>query len=249
MLAQADFQRALALALGEFAEAWTIIGECAPVDRVDASHWGSGPQSFQVTLRHRVTGHLKVLGRRVTYEPGASVHPAVALSLIGAYRHGNAEPIRRYFEEIGVAAVTAADATHFFSRPAAAPSSHASADEPLEVLASGYAVGAAMSEPRAASSVSEIDETDAARSDLPQRTAASRPWSLGLRKPKSPVAVGGQAPPEIRPAPAIRRSLRVPTGVETRTPMLGRLRRELQIWYWRRGAGSGPDKEKWHARD
>ena len=48
------------------------------------------PQSFQVTLRHRVTGHLKVLGRRVTYEPGASVHPAVALSLIGAYRHGNA---------------------------------------------------------------------------------------------------------------------------------------------------------------
>ena len=179
MLAQADFQRALALALGEFAEAWTIVGECAPVDRVDASHWGSGPQSFQVTLRHRVTGHLKVLGRRVTYEPGASVHPAVALSLIGAYRHGNAEPIRRYFEEIGVAAVAAADTTHFFSRPAPTLSSNASADEPLEVLASSYAVGAAVSEPRAASSVSEIDETDTANSGLPQRTAASRPWSLG----------------------------------------------------------------------
>src|SRR5258707_1260437 len=104
MLAQADFQRALALALGEFAEAWTIVGECAPVDRFDASHWGSGPQTFQVTLRHRVTGHLKVLGRRVTYEPGASAHPAVALSLIGAYRHGNAEPIRRDFEEVGGAA-------------------------------------------------------------------------------------------------------------------------------------------------
>jgi hypothetical protein len=248
MLAQADFQRALALALGEFAEAWTIVGECAPVDRFDASHWGSGPQSFQVTLRHRVTGYLKVLGRRVTYEPGASVHPPVALSLIGAYRRGNAEPIRRYFEEIGVAAVTAADTTHFSSRPAAAPPSHASADEPLEVLASGYAVGAAMSEPRAASSVSEIDEADTASGGLPQRTAASRPWSLGLRKPKSPAS-GGQAPPEIRPAPAIRRSLRVRPGVETRTPMLGRLRRELQIWYWRRGAGSGQDKEKWHARD
>jgi hypothetical protein len=248
MLAQADFQRALALALGEFAEAWTIVGECSPVDRFDASHWGSGPQSFQVTLRHRVTGYLKVLGRRVTYEPGASVHPPVALSLIGAYRRGNAEPIRRYFEEIGVAAVTAADTTHFSSRPAAAPPSHASADEPLEVLASGYAVGAAMSEPRAASSVSEIDEADTASGGLPQRTAASRPWSLGLRKPKSPAS-GGQAPPEIRPAPAIRRSLRVPPGVETRTPMLGRLRRELQIWYWRRGAGSGQDKEKWHARD
>jgi hypothetical protein len=249
MLAQADFQRVLALALGEFAEAWTIVGECAPVDRFDASHWGSGPQSFQVTLRHRVTGHLKVLGRRVTYEPGASVHPAVALALIGAYRHGNAEPIRRYFEEIGVAAVTAADTTQFFSRPAAAPSSRAAADEPLEVLASRYAVGAAMSGPRAASSVSEIDEPDAASSGLPHRPAASRPWNLGLRKPKSPPAAGGQAPPEIRPAPAITRSLRVPPGVETRTPMLGRLRRELQIWYWRRGAGSGQDKEKWHARD
>ena len=46
MLAQADFQRALALALGEFAPAWTIVGECSPVDRLDASHWGSGPQSF-----------------------------------------------------------------------------------------------------------------------------------------------------------------------------------------------------------
>jgi len=104
MLAQADFQRALALALGEFAPAWAIVGDCAPVDRFDASHWGSGPQSFQVTLRHRVTGHLKVLGRRVAYEPGATVHPAVALSLVGAYRHGNSEPIRTYLEEIGVAA-------------------------------------------------------------------------------------------------------------------------------------------------
>jgi hypothetical protein len=247
MLAQADFQRALALALGEFAEAWTIVGECAPVDRVDASHWGSGPQSFQVTLRHRVTGHLKVLGRRVTYEPGASVHPAVALSLIGAYRHGNAEPIRRYFEEIGVAAVTAADATHFSSRPAAAPSSHASADEPLEVLASGYAVGAAMSEPRAASSVSEIDETDAAQRST-QRTAASRPWNLGLRKPKRPPAVGGQAPPEIRPAPAIRRSLRVPReSKRERRCSVGSdasFRSGTGV-----GAGSGQDKEKWHARD
>src|SRR5437773_4262289 len=131
MLSLADLERALALALGEFGPAWKIVGDCAPVDPFDPSHWDSGSQSFQVTLRHRVTGHLKVLGRRVAYEPSASVHPAVALSLIGAYRHGNAEPIRRYFEEIGVAAVTAADTTHFFSRPTAAPSSHASADEPL----------------------------------------------------------------------------------------------------------------------
>src|SRR6516162_4285942 len=150
MLAQADFHRALALALGEFAEAWTIVGECAPVDRFDASHWGSGPQSFQVTLRHRVTGHLKVLGRRVAYEPGASVHPAVALSLIGAYRHGNPEPIRRYFEETGVAA---GDASHFFERSSPAPSPRAVS---AQAGPGGVAVAAMISEPRAAASVSEV---------------------------------------------------------------------------------------------
>src|SRR5215831_21263774 len=112
MLAQADFQRALSLALGEFAPGWTLVGDCAPVDGSDANHWGSGPQSFQATLRHRVTGHVKVLGRRVAYEPGATVHPAVALSLVGAYRHGNSEPIRAYFGEIGVAAASAADSAH-----------------------------------------------------------------------------------------------------------------------------------------
>src|SRR5439155_1280053 len=96
MLAQADFQRALALALGELAPAWTIVGECSPVDRLDASHWGSGPQSFQVTLRHRVTGHLKVLGRRTSYEPTASLHPAVARSLIGGPRGAaGAQPVTR----------------------------------------------------------------------------------------------------------------------------------------------------------
>src|SRR5262245_56548535 len=118
MLAQADFQRALALALGELAPAWTIVGECSPVDQLDASHWGSGPHSFQVTLRHRVPGNLKVLGRRASYEPVASVHPAVALSLIGAYRHGNPEPLRRYLEEVGIApaAPTVSEPSHFFRR-------------------------------------------------------------------------------------------------------------------------------------
>lgn len=136
MLAQADFERALALALGEFAPAWKIVGDCAPVDPVDPGHWGSGSRSFQVTLRHRVTGHLKVLGRRVAYEPNASLHPAVALSLIGAYRHGNPEPIRHYLEEIGVAAITVADAAALFRPPAVAPSPPASSG------AGGAAVGA-----------------------------------------------------------------------------------------------------------
>ena len=146
MLAQADFQRTLALALGELAPAWTIVGDCASVDRLDASHWGSGPQSFQVTLRHRVTGHLKVLGRRTAYEPGATVHPAVALSLIGAYRHGNPEPLRVYLEEIGVAAAIAGDGTRFFGRPSPAPSPRASSTEPPEILAAGLAVAAPLAD-------------------------------------------------------------------------------------------------------
>jgi len=223
MLAQADFQRALALALGEFAEAWAIVGECVPVDRFDASHWGSGPQSFQVTLRHRVTGHQKVLGRRVAYEPGASLHPAVALSLIGAYRHGNPEPIRRYFEEIGIAsAATAPEGASFFRQPSTAAAARTSDRAPTEAHSATLAVAAIASGPRAGYSPT----TSTTRSPAPAQ----------------------QAPAEIAPVrvPVIRRSM--PTA-EPRQPMLGRLKRELKIWYWRRGAGSPLDKEPRHARD
>ena len=242
MLAQADFQRALALALGEFAPGWAIVGDCAPVDRFDASHGGSGPQSFQVTLRHRVTGHLKVLGRRAAYEPGATVHPAVALPLIGAYRHGNSEPIRAYLEEIGVAAAGTSDTNHFFRRPAAGPSPRAANTEPAEILAAGLAVAAPLSTGRTTRSATpEVDEVD----DLER--AEPRSWSLKPRWP-SLLTSHSRATREVAPPPVsgLPRSARMPQVSEARTPMLGRLRRELQIWYWRRGA-SGKDKP--HARD
>jgi hypothetical protein len=117
MVSQADLERTLALALDELAPAWKIIGDCAPVDPFDPSHWDSGSRSVLVTLRHRVTGHLTILGRRVAHEPNASLHPAVALSLIEAYRRGNPEPVRRYLEEVGVATTTAGDGATFFQRP------------------------------------------------------------------------------------------------------------------------------------
>src|SRR5262249_51901290 len=180
MLAQADFQRALALALGEFAPAWAIVGDCAPVDRADAAHWGSGPQRFQVTLRHRGTGHLKVLGRRTASQPGATVHPAVALSLIGAYRHGNSEPIRAYLGEIGVAAAGAADTAHFFRRPATAPAPPRAAAEPAEVRAAGLAVAAPLSPTRrAASGIRGVDGAEASQ--------ASPAWGLQPRWPALPT--------------------------------------------------------------
>ena len=117
MLAQADLQNALAQALGELGPAWKIVSDCSPANPLDPSHWAVGSQSFHVNLRHRVTGRLKVLGRRVADEPSASVHRAVALSLVDAYAHGNADPMRRYLEDIGVAPSTERDAGHFFRRP------------------------------------------------------------------------------------------------------------------------------------
>jgi hypothetical protein len=249
MLAQADFQRTFSLALGELAPAWAIVGDCAPVDRFDASHWGSGPLSFQVTLRHRVTGHLKVLGRRTAYEPGATVHPAVALSLIGAYRHGNSEPLRVYLEEVGVAAGIASDGTRFFGRPSTAPSPRPSSAEALEILAAGLDGAFPIPAAGATSVVGEVDSLDGGIEGASRRTAAARSWSLKPRWP-SLLTVGSRASRDEIPAPPrppLRRKVHVPAPADTRRPMLGRLRRELQIWYWRRAAGSGSDK--WHARD
>jgi len=257
MLAQADFQRALSLALGELAPGWTLVGDCAPVDSSDASHWGSGPQSFQATLRHRVTGHVKVLGRRVAYEPGATVHPAVALSLIGAYRHGNSAPIRAYLEEIGVGSGGGTSGAHFFRRPADTQSPQRAGAEPPAVRAAGLAVAAPIASSRRSTSV--VDEVDGAES-----TESHRSWSF---KPKWPSLLTGgsrtpsasRAPSEPRAAreprapraevatpvaePSMRRTMRIPAASEGRTPMFGRLRRELQIWYWRRGAGNALDKK------
>jgi len=223
MLSLADLERALALALGEFGPAWKIVGDCAPVDPFDPSHWDSGSQSFQVTLRHRVTGHLKVLGRRVAYEPSASLHRAVALSLIEAYRHGNAEPIRRYLEDIGVAATTAGDATHFFRPPSVVPSPDAASGKRAEV-------SEASREPDVVSRVSRSGVSTSrspivARPKWPSLSTVTSRWRRETPRPALPdAAVGGSGGPAAT--------------VECRKPMLSRLRRELEIWQWRRAASS-----------
>jgi hypothetical protein len=241
MLAQADSQRALAQALGEFAPAWRIVGDCVPVDRLDTSHWGSGPQSFHVTLRHGVTGHLKVLGRRAPDQSGATVHPAVALSLIGSYRHGNSEPIRAYLEEIGVAAAAAGTAKPIFPRPAPAPPPR------VPIAASARAPGLAVVRPIAAARAGTVAGGVDGLETEDERVESSRSWSL---RPKWPslLTPGPRSQPELPPAPAPppparRRSLPLSPPVEARRPVLGRLRRELQIWYWRRGVGSALDKK------
>ena len=223
MLSLADLERALALALGEFGPAWKIVGDCAPVDPFDPSHWDSGSQSFQVTLRHRVTGHLKVLGRRVAYEPSASLHRAVALSLIEAYRHGNAEPIRQYLEDIGVAATTAGGATYFFRPPSVVPSPDAASGKRAEV-------SEASREPDVVSRVSRSGVSTSrspivARPKWPSLSTVTSRWRRETPRPALPdAAVGGSGGPAAT--------------VECRKPMLSRLRRELEIWQWRRAASS-----------
>lgn len=248
MLSLADLERALALALGEFGPAWKIIGDCAPVDPFDASHWDSGSQSFQATLRHRVTGHLKVLGRRVAYEPNASLHRAVALSLIEAYRHGNGEPIRRYLEEIGVAATIAGDTAHFFRRPAAVTSPSASSRAAAEVVEARVAVSAPSPDARNAvgedtniprrtsrSGASTSRRPVVARPKWPGLSTVTSRWRRETPRPALPDAAGGTGVPAAT--------------VETRRPMLSRLKRELEIWQWRRAASSGDSKDTRIPRD
>ena len=115
-------EETLARALGEFCPAWKIASDCSPVDPFDPSHWATDTQSCQVTLRHRVTGRLTVLGRRIADEPSTRLHRGVALSLIEAYGRGDADPLRRYLEEIGVTETMTCDAGHFFHRPSVSTS-------------------------------------------------------------------------------------------------------------------------------
>lgn len=171
MVVQADVQNALAQALGEFGPAWKIVSDCSPVNPRDPSHWAVGSQSFHVNIRHRVTGRLKVLGRRVADEPSASLHRAVAHSLVDAYARGNAEPIRRYLEDIGVAAGAERDAAHFFRRPAG--------------------VAAAVSEP--ARQLTESTEAYAHVASVAPVVAASRPEPVAAAASVPVVAMGSGA--------------------------------------------------------
>jgi hypothetical protein len=188
MLSQADLQIALAFALREFAPAWKIVSDCLPVDPLDPGHWASGTQSYQVMLRHRANGQLKALGRRAADEPGASPHRALALSLIEAYGQGNAEPLRRYLEEIGIAAGPARD-----SSDAAAPG-----PEPAESFAAPMP----------------------AVSRAPEVRRAGRPLV-----PSSPM-----------------RSVARPATTAPRSRMFSKLRRELEIWQWRRAVAADARK-------
>ncbi len=109
MLCREDADRLLTMALREMAADWELQGPCAELSIRDPLAWVSGMGTFGATLRHRSTGSLKVLGRKAGPEPNASFHRGISFLVLEAYAARNLDPIRRYFDEVGLA-------TRFFAR-------------------------------------------------------------------------------------------------------------------------------------
>lgn len=103
MLARQDAQQLFLRVLSEFAPEWDMDGELAEVTIRDADHWLSGIGTFGVTLRHRKTGAIKVLGRRGGLGANATYHRGISFLVLEAYADRNTDPIRRYLQEVGVA--------------------------------------------------------------------------------------------------------------------------------------------------
>ncbi|OLC16507.1 MAG: hypothetical protein AUH29_05005 [Candidatus Rokubacteria bacterium 13_1_40CM_69_27] len=103
MLAREDAHRLLLRVLSEFVPEWELVGEVAEVTIRDPEHWLSGIGTFGVTLRHRHSGALKVLGRRAGLGGDATYHRGISFLVLEAYADRNTDPIRRYLQEVGVA--------------------------------------------------------------------------------------------------------------------------------------------------
>jgi hypothetical protein len=102
MLLPEQVQRLFQLALVEFAPDWEIAGPCRELSLHDATHWASGIGTFGFVLRSRATGSNKVLGARKSELPNATYYRGISYRVLEAYADRITDPIRRYFEEIGV---------------------------------------------------------------------------------------------------------------------------------------------------
>jgi hypothetical protein len=103
MLPQPEAQRLFDHALAEFAPDWEAIVDVKPITIRDRDAWLSGIGTFGVTLRHRPSGAIKVLGRRSGDVQAATYHRGISFLVLQAYGERNTDPIRRYMEEIGLA--------------------------------------------------------------------------------------------------------------------------------------------------
>jgi hypothetical protein len=104
MLSREEAENLFHRVLAEFAPDWGSMGPLSEVTTRDPQHWLSGIGTFGAMIQHRGTGAVKVLGRRAGAGPGVSYHRGVSFLVLQAYSERNTDPIRRYLEEIGVAA-------------------------------------------------------------------------------------------------------------------------------------------------
>ena len=104
MLLPAQAQRLVQLALVEFAPDWEIAGVCAELSLHNPEHWVSGLGTFGLILRSRGADGIKVLGWRTGEIPDATYYRGISYRVLEAYADRITDPIRRYFEEVGIVA-------------------------------------------------------------------------------------------------------------------------------------------------
>jgi hypothetical protein len=102
MLLPEQAQRLFQLALIEFAPDWEITGAVTELSLHNPEHWVSGLGTFGLVLRSRPSASVKVLGWRTGAVQGATYFRGVSYRVLEAYADRITDPIRRYFEEIGV---------------------------------------------------------------------------------------------------------------------------------------------------
>src|SRR3989442_9269810 len=102
MLLPEQVQRLVELALAEFAPEWQVTGLCSELSLHNPDHWVSGLGTFGLVLRNRQSRSAKVLGWRNGDFRSATYHRGISYRVLEAYADRITDPIRRYFEEIGL---------------------------------------------------------------------------------------------------------------------------------------------------
>jgi len=102
MLLPEQVQRLVELALAEFAPEWQVTGLCSELSLHNPDHWVSGLGTFGLILRNRNSRSAKVLGWRSGDFRSATYHRGISYRVLEAYADRITDPIRRYFEEIGL---------------------------------------------------------------------------------------------------------------------------------------------------
>jgi hypothetical protein len=102
MLLPEQVQRLFQLALVEFAPDWEIAGAITELSVNNGEHWVSGLGTFGLILRNSPTSGVKVLGWRTGRIQNATYFRGISYRVLEAYADRITDPIRRYFEEIGI---------------------------------------------------------------------------------------------------------------------------------------------------